>query len=195
MQAHPVQRACAALALMAALAAPAGAADLRAPAAAKAVDEFPVNWEVRAGAYVHDPLSPEKGAADLSFGVLTPRLFSLGDNFKWIVPRIQAGATISFTGKTSIGYVDLATDFYLTKQIFFEGTIGGAVNDGKTGNIVPPGHNPIGCAGSFHESASLGYRLTANWSVMATIEHMSNAGFCTKNRGVTNYGARIGYTF
>jgi lipid A 3-O-deacylase len=30
---------------------------------------------------------------------------------------------------------------------------------------------------------------------MATIEHMSNAGLCPQNRGLTNVGARIGYTF
>jgi lipid A 3-O-deacylase len=31
--------------------------------------------------------------------------------------------------------------------------------------------------------------------VMATIEHLSNAGLCAQNRGLTNIGARIGYTF
>jgi hypothetical protein len=30
---------------------------------------------------------------------------------------------------------------------------------------------------------------------MATVEHMSNAGLCKQNRGLTNYGARIGYRF
>ena len=40
-----------------------------------------------------------------------------------------------------------------------------------------------------------GYRLTPNWNVLATVEHMSNAGFCDENRGLTNAGARIGYAF
>ena len=31
--------------------------------------------------------------------------------------------------------------------------------------------------------------------MMATVEHMSNAGLCAKNRGLTNFGARIGYRF
>jgi hypothetical protein len=30
---------------------------------------------------------------------------------------------------------------------------------------------------------------------MATVEHMSNAGFCDQNRGLTNVGGRIGYAF
>ncbi len=30
---------------------------------------------------------------------------------------------------------------------------------------------------------------------MATVEHMSNAGLCANNRGLTNYGGKIGYTF
>ena len=30
---------------------------------------------------------------------------------------------------------------------------------------------------------------------MATIEHLSNAGACGQNRGLTNVGARLGYSF
>jgi hypothetical protein len=30
---------------------------------------------------------------------------------------------------------------------------------------------------------------------MATVEHMSNAGLCSQNRGLTNVGVRLGYTF
>jgi lipid A 3-O-deacylase len=38
-------------------------------------------------------------------------------------------------------------------------------------------------------------RLGANWSVMATVEHLSNQGTCSDNRGLTNVGARLGYSF
>jgi hypothetical protein len=48
---------------------------------------------------------------------------------------------------------------------------------------------------TFEKSASLGYRRTEHWSVMATIEHSSNAGLCGTNRGLTNGGARIGLHF
>lgn len=171
------------------------AADLSRPLPPPTAKGFPSGWEVRAGVYAHDASSPEAGSADASFGVLTPALFSLGDNFSYIVPRLQAGATINFAGRTSIGYAGIAVDYNFSKTIFLEGTFGGAVNNGRTGNVIVPGHNAVGCVWSFHESGSIGYRLTENWSILATIEHMSNAGFCRQNRGVTNYGARIAYTF
>jgi hypothetical protein len=31
--------------------------------------------------------------------------------------------------------------------------------------------------------------------VMATIEHLSNGDACSENRGLTNVGARVGYSF
>jgi hypothetical protein len=30
---------------------------------------------------------------------------------------------------------------------------------------------------------------------MATVEHMSNAGLCDRNRGITNEGLKVGYSF
>jgi hypothetical protein len=39
--------------------------------------------------------------------------------------------------------------------------------------------------GSERIGAAVGFRLTERWSVMATIEHMSNAGLCIENRGLT----------
>jgi lipid A 3-O-deacylase len=69
------------------------------------------------------------------------------------------------------------------------------VNNGHVGKVIPQGFNDMGCNESFREAATLGYRVTQNWNVMATVEHMSNAGFCPENRGLTNYGARIGYAF
>jgi hypothetical protein len=53
----------------------------------------------------------------------------------------------------------------------------------------------MGCAVTFRESATAGFRITQNWSIMATVEHMSNAGLCVENRGLTNAGLRLGYTF
>ena len=39
------------------------------------------------------------------------------------------------------------------------------------------------------------YRLSQSVSLMGTIEHVSNAGFCERNRGLTNMGLRLGYSF
>jgi hypothetical protein len=156
---------------------------------------YPVS-EVRLGALVHDPLSPEAGSVDLSGEALFVKPFTSQDPL-WnaLLPRPDIGGTANFAGKTSEAYAGLAWDYDVTSRIFAEGGLGGSVNDAHTGLNVPPGYNAMGCNASFRESASLGYRLTQNWSVMSTIEHMSNAGLCPPNRGLTNFGARIGYAF
>jgi hypothetical protein len=64
-----------------------------------------------------------------------------------------------------------------------------------TGPVKPVDRAAMGCHFSFHESASIGYNLTQHWSIMATAEHYSNQQLCQQNHGVTNYGARIGYSF
>jgi lipid A 3-O-deacylase len=152
--------------------------------------------EVRLGTFAHDPLSPEKGSVDVNGEILFAKPFSMpGSNWDFLLPRPSIGATVNFAGKTSQAYAGLTWTYDITKSIFVEGSFGGSVNNGKTGSVVPPGHSAMGCSVSFRESASLGYRFNANWSLMGTIEHMSNSGFCTQNRGLTNYGARIGYTF
>jgi len=152
--------------------------------------------EVRLGTFAHDPMSPEKGSADLSGEILFVKPFSIPGSF-WdvLLPRPSIGGTLNFAGKTSEAFIGLTWTYDITRSIFVEGEFGGSVNNGKTGDIVPVGHNAMGCNLSFREAASLGYRLNASWSVMGTIEHMSNSGLCTQNRGLTNYGVRVGYTF
>ena len=152
--------------------------------------------EVRIGTLAHDPTSPEKGSADLNVEILSKKLWA-GNNTLWdtLIPRLQLGGTANFVGKTSHAYTGLTWDYDLTKKIFVEASFGGDYNNGKTGPVAVSGHNALGCHVMFHENGSLGYHLTENWSIMATIEHISNAGFCTQNRGLTNYGVRLGYAF
>jgi lipid A 3-O-deacylase len=156
---------------------------------------YPVS-EVRLGAFAHDPESPEGGSADLNGEVLFVKPFTSTDPL-WnaLIPRPHVGGTANFAGKTSQAYAGLTWDYDVTQKVFVEGTFGGSVNDGHAGMIVPPGFNAMGCNESFRESGSLGYRFTENWSLMGTVEHMSNAGLCDRNRGLTNFGARVGYTF
>lgn len=152
--------------------------------------------EVRLGTFVHDAASPEKGSADLAGEILFARPFTApGSAWDFLLPRPSIGATINFAGKTSEAFAGATWTYDITRSIFVEAEFGGSVNSGKTGNVVPPGRNAMGCNVSFREAASLGYRINANWNITATVEHMSNAGLCSQNRGLTNYGARIGYTF
>lgn len=141
-------------------------------------------------------LSPERGSADISGEALFVKPFTSSDPWmNVLLPRPDIGGTLNFAGKTSEAYAGVAWDYNVTDKVFVEGAFGGSVNDGHTGKVIPEGFNAMGCNWSFREFGSLGYRLTPNWSVMATIEHMSNAGFCDENRGLTNAGARIGYAF
>lgn len=172
------------------------AADLAVPVAPPS-PAFPIaGWELRAGGYAHDPTSPEKGSADFNGEVIFPKFYSVADPY-WnlAIPRLALGGTANFVGKTSQAYADLVWTFDLPYRFFIEGQFGGSVNNGKGGVVVPPGYNKLGCNAMFHESGSIGYRLSEAWSIMGTVEHTSNAGFCDQNRGLTNYGVRLGYRF
>lgn len=158
---------------------------------------YPYNtFEARLGAYAHDPQSPEGGAADISVEFLFPKFANVSNPWlNMLIPRAHIGATGSFVGKTSILYSGVVWDFDLYRGFFIEGSFDGAANNGKVGATVPAGFNAMGCNATFHESGSLGYHVTQHWSVLATIEHSSNADLCDRNRGLTNVGGRIGYTF
>lgn len=153
-------------------------------------------WELRLGAFAHDPASPERGSADLNAEFLTPKLFRLENSFANIfVPRAHVGTTLNFGGRTSHAFAGLSWTVDLTDAVFVEVSMGGAVHNGKTGATLSPKYNPLGCNPLFRESGSVGYRLSQNWSIMGTVEHLSNAGLCARNRGLTNFGARMGYSF
>lgn len=152
--------------------------------------------EIRAGVFAHDPGSPEAGGADINGEILFAKPWVAADPF-WnaFIPRIHVGGTVSTTGMTSFAYAGLTWTVDVWRGLFVEASFGGAVNNGATGTYVPDDRSAVGCNTSFRESGSIGYRFTPNWSVMATVEHMSNAGLCDENRGVTNFGIRLGYSF
>lgn len=153
----------------------------------------PYGWlsEVRVGGFVHDPMSPEKGAVDFNGEMLFGRRAFTG--FDALIPRFHVGTTVNFAGKTSHVYAGATWTWDVTSAFFVEATFGGSANNGE--RLPTPGRNAMGCAVTFRESATAGFRLTQHWSVMATVEHMSNAGLCVENRGLTNAGLRLGYSF
>jgi lipid A 3-O-deacylase len=152
--------------------------------------------EVRLGGSAHDPWSPEQGSANLTGEILFAKPFTAADLFtSYFVPRPHVGGSLNFDDKTSFAYAGLTWTIDITPRFFVEGSFGGAIHNGETGRIVPENRSALGCSPLFRESGSVGVRLSANWSVMATVEHLSNAGLCSQNRGLTNIGARLGYTF
>ncbi|AWN41687.1 acyloxyacyl hydrolase [Methylobacterium durans] len=185
------------------------AADLgRAPAPAPVPYASPVRpmsivSEVRIGGSVQDPGSAERNTSNINGEILFAKpLISVDPFWQAFVPRPTAGGSYNFGGRTSYGYlgatwtVDLFPET-LNRIVFLEGFFGAGFHDGMTGpkGLVPPGFNALGCNPLFREAAALGFRITEHWSIMATVEHMSNAGLCVENRGLTNFGGKIGYTF
>lgn len=153
-------------------------------------------YEVRLGVFAHDPGSTESQTPDINAEALfAPFGQDRSSPWGWLTPRVHVGVTGHFGRGTSIAYAGFTWTYDITRAVFVEGAFGGAVNNGRIGNTPADGWNHMGCRLSFHESATLGYRITPVWSVMATVEHASNAGLCDENRGLTNFGLRVGYSF
>src|SRR4051812_3394066 len=150
--------------------------------------------EVRFGASAQDPSGPESGSGNLTGEILSARPWTADPVLNLVIPRLHLGGSLNLGGRTSFGYAGLTWTFDVTPSLFIEGSVGGAVHNGDT-DPVAPHHDALGCRALFRESGSLGLRVTPNWSVMATVEHLSNAGLCSSNRGLTNVGVRVGYTF
>jgi lipid A 3-O-deacylase len=182
------------------LAAPAAAADLTAPRPAVPLVEPAARSflsEIRVGGSAQDPSGPESGSGNITGEVLFSRFFQSSDPvLNLFIPRLHVGGSANLGGRTSFAYAGLTWTFDLTPRFFVEGTFGGAVHNGNTSAIdVSPHEAALGCSPLFRESATAGFRVTEQWSVMATVEHLSNAGLCSQNRGLTNIGLRLGYTF
>jgi lipid A 3-O-deacylase len=105
-------------------------------------------------------------------------------------PRAHVGFSVTPDEGTNQVYGGLTWEAHLTSKIFVEASFGGTLHDGETAGNDP---NSYGCSLMFRESASIGYELTERVRIMATVDHMSNAGLCDQNQGLTNAGVRIGY--
>lgn len=151
--------------------------------------------EVRGGVFkqaIDD--APHEGGPALNLEVLGGRFAGGYENSIlnfFLTPRPHLGTTIAF-GKTDEFYWGVTWDTKLIERTFFEASFGGAAHDGP---VDTPHEASYGCVVNFRESASLGFSLTPQWRLMATLDHMSNAGLCNPNpnRGLTNAGMRLGY--
>ena len=154
----------------------------------------PPGFELRAGLFAHDPTSPEPRGVDISAELLLPRLPGPAGFEAWM-PRPHAGGMAATAGGTSYGYAGLTWSVDLTRSLFVEAALGGAVSNAPTGPYGSPNRSALGCRGAFREAASLGVRITPQLSVLGTLEHLSNAGLCSSNRGLSTVGVRVGYSF
>jgi lipid A 3-O-deacylase len=160
--------------------------------------------EIRVGAFAHNWIHDEGAPVDLSIEGLSSPLAFPGYNSSWVVgnpwvswffdPRINVGGMINTGGKTSYAFTGFTWRIPIYQKFFFEGELGGAVNNSPLWN--EPGRVDMGCAITFRESGGFGYQFNQNWDLIASIEHVSHASFCTHtNPGLTQVGLRIGYKF
>ena len=151
--------------------------------------------EVRAGAFkqaIDDAHGEGTGAMNLE--VLGGRFAGGYENSIlnfFLTPRPHIGTTIAF-GKTDEFYFGVTWDARLIGDTFFETSFGGAAHDGPLHELEIASY---GCQVNFRELASLGLALSPDWRLMGTLDHMSNAGLCGNNRGLTNAGVRLGIKF
>ena len=153
--------------------------------------------EFRFGFSAHDPWGPERGSGNLAGELLFAKPFTTADLFtSYFIPRPHVGGSLNFDGRTSYGYAGLTWSVDLAQRVFVEGSLGGAIHDGNGHpHLAPPGRQALGCSPLFREAGSVGVRLSTQWSLMATVEHLSDWGTCGADRRLTNVGARVGYAF
>ncbi len=172
------------------------------------VQAEPYAWdpfdEIRAGVFAHNWIHDEAAPVDLSVEALSAPIGFPGYNapgiagnpwISWFFqPRLNLGGMINTGGKTSYGFGGLNWRIPIIGKFFFEGEFGGAVNNSP--DWPEPGRVDMGCALTFRESGGFGYQFSENWDMIASIEHVSHASFCTHiNPGLTQVGLRIGYKF
>lgn len=159
-------------------------------------------WEARFGLGTANPGGRESGLLNVGGELLTPRIASLNDRLaNAFVPRFHLGSSLNVNG-TQYAYAGATWTFDVSQSVFLEASLGAAVNNGKTGFVVPENRLNVGCNAGARSAAALGFRLSDRWSLIATLEHFSTTG-CSDNpvanagnpRGPSNFGARLGYTF
>jgi lipid A 3-O-deacylase len=151
--------------------------------------------EVRLGVLAHDiEPNPNESGVDFDIELLFKRpaaTFRSSLANILLRPRFHVGASINFDGDTNQVYAGLTWDIPLAPKLSLEVSFGGALHDGPTDGADA---HSYGCAFNFRESISLGYQLSDRWRVYGTVTHMSNAGLCDFNSGLTSSGVRFGYT-
>ena len=111
-------------------------------------------------------------------------------------PHPVIGATINTDNDTNQLYSGMAWQYDFSERFFTEIFLGGAIHDGEEDPDTPLAgnretHRAYGCPLNFRESLSFGWRLSSQYSLMATVSHMSNASLCDANDGLTNAGIRV----
>jgi lipid A 3-O-deacylase len=154
------------------------------------------SYEIRGG-IMDDFILKERGLAANGDFVFR-KFWTTESMWDFLIPRVHVGGMGNLEGKTSYAYAGLVWTYNYTERIFGEVSFGGAVHNGYLVN-APPGRNDIGCRFEYDSGASLGMRMTPQWSVMLTLDHVSNGkgtlSSCPANESLNELGLRLGYAF
>jgi len=160
--------------------------------------------DVRLGGFFHGVGSHERNTYDVNASFLTPRLdLGVPGYLAYALPRLQFGGAVNLAGRTSFAYGGIAMTLPITKRIFFEPFLGGAVDNGS---LTPtPTLAGLGCPLLFHAGASIGVSITEHWTALGTFEHLSNGKelgvdcgtneVTEGNQGLNNWGISLDYAF
>ncbi|MBB3966310.1 hypothetical protein GGQ67_003997 [Rhizobium metallidurans] len=109
-------------------------------------------------------------------------------------PRVNVGTSIGTSGEATQIFGGLSWTVNFNEKLFAEAGFGGVWHNG---NLKNSGDGPnLGCRFLFHEYVGAGYRIDANWSVIAQVAHSSHANLCDgPNNGMTRAGLQVGYKF
>lgn len=163
------------------------------------------DFDARFGAFYHGFGSVEKNTYDINASLLSPRLnFDLPGYLAYALPRFQIGGAKNVDGRTSFAYAGVAWDLPITRWLFVEPYIGGAIHSGRLAPTFT--FAGLGCPLLFHAGTTLGFVITEHWTALATFEHLSNGRgifgidcgtneIPGGNQGLNNVGVSLDYAF
>jgi len=148
--------------------------------------------EWRVGLLAHDVEDNDEKGVDLN-AELVINLDVESDSL--LIPRPVVGVSLNSEGDTSQIYGGGAWNIEIGEDFFSEIMLGVVAHNGETGATDRLDDRELGCSVMFREALSLGYRLDESKSILATVSHISNAGLCDQNSGLTNAGLRFSFRY
>lgn len=148
--------------------------------------------EWRLGLMAHDIEDNDEKGVDLN-AELVINLDIESDSL--LIPQPVVGFSLNSDGDTSQIYGGGAWNMEIGEDFFGEIMLGVVAHNGETNMTDRPDDRELGCSVMFREALSLGYRMDETKSIMATVSHISNAGLCDQNSGLTNAGLRFSFRY
>jgi hypothetical protein len=151
--------------------------------------------ELRAGVLAHDvdglwSGTRRESGVDWNAEII---FFRPGLDVLWGKLRPNLGASINDHGDTSKVYAGALWEFEWSWGFFFDAALGAALHDGKLDSHQRD-RKELGSRVLIRAGFDFGFGFGPH-RLMATFDHVSNAGLASPNQGLDTLGARYGYRF